>query len=92
MGIRDVRLMNRTFTELKTKMDLMRESVESNTAEVSKINRHVEEVKRKEEEANKVDWAKVEEITEEDRYPMIKTSEPGINIETQVLMKKLDII
>jgi hypothetical protein len=92
MGIRDVRLMNRTFTELKMKMDLMKDSVDSNTAEVAKMNRHVEEVKRKEEEANKVDWAKVEPITEEDRYPMIKTSEPGINIETQVLMKKLDII
>lgn len=92
MSVRDVRLMNRTFSELKTQMEVMRDSVDSNTAEVAKVNAHVAEVKRKEAEENKVDWAEVEPYTEESRYPMIKTSEPGINVETQVMLKKLDII
>jgi hypothetical protein len=34
----------------------------------------------------------VPNITEEDRYPMVKTSEPGIKVQAQVLLKKLDII
>jgi len=93
MGIRDIKAVNRTFNELKLQMEMMRDSLSSNTQEVAKINHRVEEAKRIEAEKTEGDWAIVEEITEEDRYPMIKTSEPGINIEVQIsAMKKLDII
>ena len=92
MSIRDVRLMNRTFSELKHEMELMRETMERNSSTVGKINERIEEVKLQEELENKEDWARVDKITEEDRYPMIKTSEPGIKLQTQVIMKKLDIL
>lgn len=92
MGIRDVRLADRTFVELQQKMELLKDSLDSNTQQIEKVNDRVEKVQQKEEQQKHKDWAKVEDITEEDRYPMIKTSKPGIHIETQLLMKKLDII
>lgn len=92
MGIRDVRLMNKTFTDLKHEMELMRETMERNSQTVGKINQRIDEVKLKEQQEAEEDWAEVKPITLEDRHPMIKTSEPGINIETRILMKKLDII
>lgn len=93
MGIRDIKAVNRTFNELKQQMEMMRDSLSSNTQEVAKINNRVEEAKRIEKEKTKGDWAIVEDITEEDRYPMVKTSDPGINLEVQITaMKKLDII
>lgn len=93
MGIRDIKAVNRTFNELKLQMEMMRDSLSSNTQEVAKINHRVEEAKRVEAEKTEGDWAIVEDITQEDRYPMVKTSDPGINIEVQVsAMKKLDII
>lgn len=93
MGIRDIKAVNRTFNELKLQMEMMRDSLSSNTQEVAKINHRVEEAKRIEAEKTEGDWAIVEDITEEDRYPMVKTSDPGIDIQVQVsAMKKLDII
>ncbi len=93
MGIRDIKAVNRTFNELKLQMEMMRDSLSSNTQEVAKINHRVEEAKRIEAEKTEGDWAIVEDIKEEDRYPMVKTSDPGINIEVQMsAMKKLDII
>lgn len=93
MSIRDIKAVNRTFNELKLQMEMMRDSLSSNTQEVAKINHRVEEAKRIEAERTEGDWAIVEDLTEEDRYPIVQTSEPGINIETQVTaLKKLDII
>lgn len=92
MSIRDVRLMNRTFSELKHEMELMRQSMDHNSQTIGKVNTRIEEVKLKEEQEAVENWAEVKSITDEDRYPMIKTSEPGVNVETRILMKKLDII
>lgn len=92
MSIRDIRAINKDFNELKHQMELMRDSLDTNSQQVGQINKRIEEVKLKEELETKEDWAKVEPITDEDRYPMVKTSDPGIKVQAQVFLKKLDII
>ena len=92
MSIREIRAINKDFNELRHQMELMRDSLDNNTQQVSQINQRAEEVKRKESLEKEQDWSKVKTITDEDRYPMVQTSEPGIKVQTQVNMKKLDII
>ncbi len=41
---------------------------------------------------NNPDWAKVPILSEEDRYPLVKNSDSSVELEAQVLLKKLDII
>jgi hypothetical protein len=91
VSFKEVRALSRDFGELKKTIELMRDSVEQNTKQVSVVNERAEEIKTKE-KSEEVAWNEVPYISEEDRYPLIKTSEPGINVEAQVLLKKLDII
>jgi pyridoxal biosynthesis lyase PdxS len=91
VSFKEIRALTRDFGELKKTIDHMRESVEQNTQEVAVVNKRAEEVKAKE-KSEEVAWNEVPNITEEDRYPMVKTSEPGIKVQAQVLLKKLDII
>ena len=91
VSFKEIRALTRDFGELKKTIDLMRDSVEQNTKEVSVVNMRAEEIKVKE-NSEEVTWNEVPNITEEDRYPMVKTSEPGIKVQAQVLLKKLDII
>ncbi len=93
MGIKfnDVKALSKDFNDLKKTIELMKSSVNQNTKEVAATNKHIEEVKKAKED-EKPAWNEVVSITDEDRYPLVKTSEPGIKVETNVLMKKLDII
>ena len=91
VSFKEIRALTRDFGELKKTIDLMRDSVEQNTKEVSVINKRAEEIRVKE-KSEEVAWDETPDITAEDRYPLVKTSEPGIKVQAQVLLKKLDII
>jgi hypothetical protein len=90
-SFKEIKALNRDFSELKRTMKLVKDSLEKNTKQVEVVNKRAKEIKVKE-KSEEVAWNEVPYVTEQDRYPLVKTSEPGIKVDTQVLLKKLDII
>lgn len=97
MGIKvsDVIHLNRRFDSVKKDIELLKEVTVASAEQVQKLNKAIDIMEEHAElggETLREDWAHVPILTESDKYPLIQTSEPGINVETQVLLRKLDII
>jgi hypothetical protein len=101
MGLRisDYARINHDYKSLKKDLELLKEGMAVTFNEVQKVNATLDVIDAIVESEADSDpsaalggWAHVAAITEADRYPLIKTSEPGIKVQTQVLLRKLDII
>jgi hypothetical protein len=91
--------VNQKFTKLQKELEIIKDSSEYTKVEVKKVNNHLDaiseviEAKIQSGDAPLIkNWAHVEDITESDRYPLVNSKNLGIERETQVLLKKLDII
>jgi hypothetical protein len=102
MGIkfRDAERLNQKFKDLQKKLEHIEESTENTTQKFQEVSADLvdaSKLSRVKVSSNNVDamikdWAHVEDLSESDRYPLVKTSESGFEEETQVILKKLDII
>lgn len=90
-SIKEVKAVMNDLTNLKKSLDTVSEALKANTSQVQEINKQVEVEKIKEEKM-KPEWNKVALRSESDRYPLVKNSESGINVEVDLILKKLDII
>lgn len=102
MGIRftDTVKLNQMFKDLEREIRVVKWSCAVNKSELKKVNNHLDVVDaifdavdgQGEELPILTGWAHVEDISEEDRYPLVNSDEHGTEIDTQVFLKKLDII
>jgi len=90
-SIKEVKAVMNDLTNLKRSLDTVSDSLKANTAEVTQINKQIEAEKIKEEK-QKPKWNKVSVLSESERYPLVKTSDAGIKVEADLVLKKLDII
>jgi hypothetical protein len=101
MGLRisDYAGINLQYKALKKELELLKDGVAFTFQEVQKVNATLDVVDAIV-ESEAIDdpaaalggWAHVADISDADRYPLVETSEPGIKVQTQVLLRKLDII
>ena len=100
LKISDFARINYDYKKLKQDIELLKLGVSYTSDELQKTNAELEvvsavvegEAENRGETTALSGWAHVPQLLESDRYPLVKTSEPGINVETQVLLRKLDII
>lgn len=90
----DVVLSNSRYKEISKDIKLLKDSLVFTAKEVQRVNDTLDSQEKasKIEEGVNSNWAHVPQQSEYDRYPLVRTSDPGIEVETQVLLKKLNII
>jgi hypothetical protein len=99
LKISDYARINHEYKSLKKDLELLKDGVAFTFKEIQKVNSSldvvdaiVESDAASDPAAALAGWAHVPAISESDRYPLIETSEPGIKVQAQVLLRKLDII
>ena len=85
--IKDIDALNQTFKSLEKRLERFEKAMDANTDAVEEVNAEVDEAKIA---AQKIKESELNRGTKQ--YPLVQSSDPAIELNSELIIKKLNIL